>query len=284
MQLDLFPDEEPSAAAVPAVPRVAAPPDAAADKAVRNPGSADAHALRARLKSTAEALRRELEAATRSTITLAVTNNTSNMMSVVVEPGGGMVKLRLHHMFLDAPHDVRRALAHWIQHPKSRKYASLFRNFIVSRNHQIQRKSPAPARIRTRGAVYDLRDIFDEVNASCFQSRLTDVAITWGRESSTPVRSIRFGSYYEADRLIRIHPRLDQAFVPSYVVRYIVFHEMLHAHLGVGRNKSGRRRIHPPGFKNTEMSFPDYPRAVAWIEDSDNLHRLLRRRRQRKQE
>ena len=89
-------------------------------------------------------------------------------------------------------------------------------------------------------------------------------------------RSIRFGSYTPVDELIRIHPYLDQAFVPEFFVRYIVFHEMLHAHMGIEETPNGRRRIHPPAFRRREEEYGDYDRAVAWMNDESNLRRLLR--------
>lgn len=233
---------------------------------------------RGTMKTLAETLRRELENRASCRVALTITNNTSNLMSVIVAPGGGHVKLRLHHMFLDAPEEVRNALAHWVRHPRSRKHADCFRAFIASRDHQIRKSQTVSARVNTKGAVYDLKAIFDELNAACFNSSI-QAAISWGKGSSGPMRSIRFGSYYEATRLIRIHPRLDQAFVPFFVVRYIVYHEMLHAHLGVTRNKNGRRQIHPRQFKIMESSFPDYRRAVDWIENPENLHRILRGRK-----
>lgn len=236
---------------------------------------------RASLKALGEALRQELERLTSCRISLTVTNNTSNLMSVAVAPGGTNVRLRLHHMFLDAPEPVRLALAHWVRHPRSRKHADCFRAYIASRDHQIRKPLPSAARVNTRGSVYDLQPMFDELNAIHFNSSV-QAAITWGKGSSAAMRSIRFGAYYDAARLIRIHPRLDQDFVPSFVVRYIVYHEMLHAHLGVCRNENGRRQIHPRGFKIMESSFPEYQKATAWIGDPENLNRMLRGRKVRR--
>lgn len=282
-QLDLFQDIWPGASSAglqhsqPSIPV-----ETASVKAPVLPSSSLEAALpdvsRNTPKALADALHHELEMATGKVIILAITNNTSNMMSVVLDAGGVIAKVRLHHMFLDAPQEVRAALAYWIKHPKSRKYADRFRNFIVSRDHQIRKTAAAPARIRTCGTVYDLRSFYDELNAAYFGSTV-DAAITWGREVTGPMRSIRFGSYYEATHLIRIHPRLDQSFVPEYVVRYIVYHEMLHAHLGISRSDGGRRQVHPKKFKDTEKTYPDYDRAVSWIEDPANLNKLLRSRR-----
>jgi len=281
-QLELAFEAQPTASATPVpAPVTGSKPNPHVADSSRDVSRGPGAPGRVTMKALAEALRLELEKRSACRIMLTITNNTSNLMSVTVAPGGGHAKLRLHHMFLDAPEEIRIALAHWVRHPRSRKYGDCFRSFIAQRNHQIRKSQPAPARIITRGTVYDLKSIFDELNASFFNSTV-EAAISWGKGSSGPMRSIRFGSYYEATRLIRIHPRLDQAFVPFFVVRYIVYHEMLHAHLGVSRNENGRRQIHPRRFKVMESSFPDYRQAAAWIEDPENLNRILRPRKTRR--
>jgi predicted metal-dependent hydrolase len=81
------------------------------------------------------------------------------------------------------------------------------------------------------------------------------------------------GSFAVEDRIIRIHPALDQPGVPSYFVAWIVFHEMLHGKHEV-RRKDGRRRFHTKEFLEEERTFSDYERAHAW--EKANLDKLLR--------
>ena len=104
-----------------------------------------------------------------------------------------------------------------------------------------------------------------------------DVPITWGKlPTIRRRRSIRLGSYSEEDELIRIHPYLDQPQVPEFFIKYIVFHEMLHAHLGVEVLASGRRNVHSREFNRKERAYHEYDRAVAWQETPKHLNRLLR--------
>ncbi len=230
------------------------------------------------IKKLADTLHHELETASGCRISLVITNNTSNMMSIRMDREAGNVCLRLHHMFVDAPEEVRGALAYLVKHPRTRKYAVCIRNFISSRKHQIRPARRLTVNLQPQGVVYDLGSIFDELNAVFFYGKV-DAAITWGRDSTSSRRSIRFGSYHEATNLIRIHRRLDQPFVPLYVIRYVVFHEMLHARLGVGKNENGRRQIHSGTFKKVEKAYPEYKQAVAWIENQDNLNKILGVRR-----
>jgi len=116
--------------------------------------------------------------------------------------------------------------------------------------------------------------IFDELNAEYFGGHM-DARITWGPSVSRRRRrrSIKMGSFSVEDRVIRIHPALDQAAVPRYFVAWIVFHEMLHGKHEV-RRENGRRRFHSAAFLAEERTFPEYERACAW--EKANLDRLLR--------
>ena len=228
--------------------------------------------------SLTQQLQHELQSRCNLGIALTITDNTSSMMSLRYIPNENLVRVRLHRMFLSAPEELRKALAYWVKHPRSQKYGRLFREFIVDRNHEIRNAQGRALKIVTKGNIYDLKAIFDELNQEYFNESIT-VAITWGRDCSRNIRSIRFGGFFPDEQLIRIHPRLDRAFVPSYIIRYIVYHEMLHAHLGIEQTTSGRRNIHPKAFKQKERAFPDYEKAIAWIENSTNLHRILRRSR-----
>ena len=80
------------------------------------------------------------------------------------------------------------------------------------------------------------------------------------------------GSFAVEDRVIRIHPSLDQAGVPGYFVAWIVFHEMLH----------GKHEVTPwaaavvstrAEFMARRATFRDYERAYAW--EKRNIDRLL---------
>ncbi|HOZ49742.1 MAG TPA: hypothetical protein PLO37_12620 [Candidatus Hydrogenedentes bacterium] len=226
-----------------------------------------------------ERLRLELERHSKQAVRLTVTDNRSRMIVARPDSHRKIINLRLHHMFLTAPPEVVCALGHWIAHPRSSVAGETVDRFIREHQHCIRPAVRRPPQLRTQGHHFDLQAIFDELNASQFGNAVT-ASITWGSMPATRRTrrfSIRFGSYIEEDNLVRIHPLLDQDFVPSFFVRYIVFHEMLHAYVGFARTPGGRRRIHSPEFQRLERSFPDYGRSLAWQEA--NLGRLLRCRR-----
>lgn len=228
-----------------------------------------------------DALRAELARCTGLKVSLTITDNRSRVLSFRYGPSEQTVCVRLHHMFLSAEPEVVRALAHWIKHPRSKKKGQVIDEFIQANHHRVRSAKKRDVPVNTRGVFFDLRAMFDQLNREYFDGAVTAV-ITWGGmpNGTRRRRSIRYGSYSEEDHLIRIHPLLDQKFVPAYFVRYIVFHEMLHAHLGIEEAKtpSGRRRVHSPEFKRRERAYPDYFLAIAWQDKPANLRRLLRGR------
>jgi len=226
--------------------------------------------LAAEERSIAGALRSFLPPGKR--LELRLTNNHYSMISVRRKPDG--YRLRLHRMFVGAEARIVRALARYVVH-NDRRASGLLGDYIERHQHIIKQQPRRPRQItlRTAGRHHDLQAIFDRLNAERFDAKL-DARITWGPVTARGVRrrSIKMGSFAVEDRVIRIHPLLDQADVPDYFIAWIVFHEMLHGKHDVQRE--GRRRVfHPPAFVEDERSYADFDRATAW--ERSNLDRLL---------
>ena len=126
-----------------------------------------------------------------------------------------------------------------------------------------------------QGKFFNLRAIFDKLNAKYFRNRLRDYTIGWGRKrKGRPRDEIVFGTIQEDDRLIRIHPLLDRSFVPTWFVEYVIYHEMCHAVVKDRYDTSGRRIIHHDKFFARERRFHWFKRAKTW--EDENLARFLR--------
>lgn len=196
------------------------------------------------------------------------------MVSMRPNRKGCGYNLRINPMFLTAPKRIHEVLAKWVKHPNTSTHHKALEKYLRENPDKIVVRRRGVGNVSTLGFVYDLKMLRDDVNVTHFDKQL-EVPITWGRmPGRTNRRSIRFGSYAPQDHLIRIHPLLDQEFVPAYFIRYIVFHEMLHAQVGI-QHKNGRRLIHSPEFNRREREYPDYERAIAWMNDRKNLKRLL---------
>jgi len=273
-QLSLFPHAGPPAPDRPeAVSPIDAPQESrrqlrpeAAPRQARLPVPDD---LQIHERALASALRPYLPPG--KALELRLTNNHYSMISVRRKSDG--YRLRLHRMFAGAAPRTMRALARYVVH-NDRRASRLLGEFIERHQHIIKSQTQPTRRIalRTTGRHHDLQSIFDGLNADRFAGAL-DARITWGASSSVRARrSIKMGSFAVEDRVIRIHPVLDQPDVPEYFVRWIVFHEMLHGKHDILR-KGARRVFHSQAFLDDERTYPDFARATEW--ERANLDRLL---------
>jgi hypothetical protein len=129
--------------------------------------------------------------------------------------------------------------------------------------------------LETGGRYFDLRSMFNKLNARHFRNRLRGYKVIWGRRRrERPKEYFIFGTIQEEDRVIRINPWLDQRFVPTWFLEYVLYHEMLHAVVPDELGVEGRRRVHTDEFNRREREFRLYKRARRWEED--NLARFLR--------
>jgi hypothetical protein len=209
---------------------------------------------------------------------LTITDNRSVMISVQRDLRRGMFKVRLHNFFADAPDPITRSLARYIA-VNDDDASKVLNDYIDQQEDRIRptkRERVAiarPPRRRTEGKHFDLAAIFEQVNQRYFQGRVRS-GISWGRQASRgrTRRSVRVGSFCVEQDLIRIHPGLDQAWIPAFYIEWVVFHEMLHAVHPIPVVK-GRRRFHTADFARDEFRFEDFDRATTW--ERANIAALL---------
>jgi hypothetical protein len=133
----------------------------------------------------------------------------------------------------------------------------------VSKAVEERRRAKGRKRIAsTPGKCYSLRQIFEELNAEFFNGQIELRKIGWGFRRSWR----RLGHYDLVHRTVALSPVLDSPKVPKFVVRYIVYHEMLHA-VFEGAPCAGRRKHHPPAYNRAEKAYPDYARAKKFLSE-----------------
>ena len=219
-------------------------------------------------------LEARLRAGSPLSMRLTITDNRRTMISL--RRGRQFIEVRLHHMFLEADALTHDALSRYLFQSDASAAQQIGR-FIDRHRERIRREAvQRPRRVRERGMHHDLAEVYRTINRRYFDDSV-DARITWSRDPqpTRTRRSIKLGSYTARERLIRVHPALDAAFVPRFFVEYIVYHEMLHQVLPPKRQR-GRRDLHGPAFKAREREFEHYAMALSW--ERDNLDRLLRRR------
>jgi hypothetical protein len=142
--------------------------------------------------------------------------------------------------------------------------------------YELFRKDPSiadPVRERRRlkgrkhisqaaGKHYIPVEIFKDINSRFFNNQIEVQRIGWGQRKGWA----RLGHYDPVHHTITLSPVLDSPKVPEYVVRYIVYHEMLHV-IFEEMPVSGFRKHHPAEFGRAERAYPDYARAKKFLRE-----------------
>lgn len=204
-------------------------------------------------------------------IRLVVTDNRSTML--VARSKGGRLEVRLHHMFLTASENILDAVGDYLSGNGSQAATTIDR-FVEENRSRFVASGPPQEALRSEGRHHDLRAIVAELGARHFGGEV-DVRISWGKrvQPKRRQRSLQLGTYLPEERLIRIHPVLDQPWVPAFFVEAVVFHELLH-HDMPAVVQNGRRHYHTRAFRKREQSFEYHSAAQQW--QKENLWRLLR--------
>lgn len=194
--------------------------------------------------------------------------------------------LRLHTMFRGAPPDVREAVADLLRAGRRAKRSCAILDAWIAANlprHPPPR--PSDDALVQRGKHHDLAAIAKGLLASelaeAFGPGKACPRFTWGRaKGRAPRRAMRLGSYDADVDVVRIHPALDQAGVPESFVRYVLFHELLHAVYPPVRGADGRWIRHGRAFQQRERDYPGLEQALAW--ERRNIDALIRSARTNK--
>ena len=200
------------------------------------------------------------------------------------DPTGKPIELRISSFFSQAPTEILSAVALWLRSGKRAKAACAELDLWIAEKLRELPPKPAPKRSssseETEGNYHDLAPLVDELVGPAarptFEFQESDFGalglptFSWGRrQKSSARRSLQLGSYTESGHHIRIHPVLDQANVPRWVVRFVLFHELLHASRAATdpRQQPGQRRTpHDRAFRMREAEYSDYDKACAWQE------------------
>ena len=173
----------------------------------------------------------------------------------------GKLYFRISDLLEAAPESVLHAIAHILIAKIYRKdidphHAARYRKYVGSR--AISEKAHLVRQMRGRkriedptGNVYDLNEIFDDLNLRYFHGLMARPTMSWSQSSARNM----LGHYDPAHNAIVISRVFDHLRVPRFVVEYIVYHEMLHLKHPV-KLRGSRRCVHPKQFQEEEKLFP----------------------------
>jgi predicted metal-dependent hydrolase len=130
----------------------------------------------------------------------------------------------------------------------------------------MRRGRVRPAAVNAAGLHFDLSQLFDDLNRRFFDSALARPHIGW----SARTWRRQFGCFDPGPNQILLNRRMDHPAIPSYVVEYVLFHEMLHVKYPTRR--AGCSLVsHSRDFRAEEKRFPEFVRARRFL---DRLARL----------
>lgn len=235
------------------------------------PSPGERHPLPARTDALPKAaeLAHRLSTLLKVPIHLTLMDNRATLVSFRRHPDA--LRLRVHHLFLDAPDEVVHAIAVFVGQGHARARAVL-EEYTREQRARVRRTRRPGAPLKARGQCFDLRAIFERLNTTHFDGRI-QADIGWARRSGRKQRkTIRLAIYDERLREIRVHPALDQPHVPAFVVDAIVFHAMLHQLFP--EEPGSCPSSHSPEFLERERAFPLLDAALRW--QHEHLRSLLR--------
>jgi len=176
------------------------------------------------------------------------------------------IKIKVSQYFRAAPRHILEYLAVILlskvyKLPVDRELRREYRIFLDELAGQVpQRKPKQPAGYSPTGNTFNLQNLFDQLNVRYFENRLKRPLLGWSKNRSYS----RLGFYDEKRKLLVISCIFDDYRVPEEIVRYLLYHEMLHIYYPTS-SRNGRRTVHSPTFKSAEKKFPAFEDIQKWI-------------------
>lgn len=122
--------------------------------------------------------------------------------------------------------------------------------------HIVKQQRGRKAFREPAGAVYDLCELFEELNFRYFHGLMARPQLGW---SVRPSRTT-LGHYDPSHNVIVLSSLFDSVNAPEIAVKFVMFHEMLHLKFPTLHN-GWRRCVHTREFKQAEKQFEAYKEA-----------------------
>lgn len=183
---------------------------------------------------------------------------------------GDTAHVRLSDALKPAPLTILEAVAAILLARLYRKRApsellELYRQFSYAKSTRrrlllLRQRRARRAEHRPVGHHHNLEPLFAELNRRYFSGALAQPRLGWSRR----IWRGQLGCFDPALNQIVLNRQLDQQHVPSYVVSYVLYHEMLHLKYPM-RFERCRRTSHSARFREEEKRFEDYARAMRFL-------------------
>lgn len=184
----------------------------------------------------------------------------------------GHLRVSLSDLLEGAPAPIQEALAHILLGKLFRKAPPLsmlarYRRYLnradVRRTlHLVKRERGRKVLRDPKGEVYDLEEIFEELNIQYFHGLMARPQLGWSPTCSRTT----LGHYDPSHHAIVISRLFDSRKALRVIVNFIMFHEMLHLKYPT-EHKAARRCVHTKEFKEAEREFEGYQQAKTALQE-----------------
>ncbi|HEY3926926.1 MAG TPA: SprT-like domain-containing protein [Candidatus Koribacter sp.] len=182
----------------------------------------------------------------------------------------GELKIRLSDLLEGAPEPVLKAIAHILlaklyRKPIEPQHNTRYRRYTNSRDltekaHLVRQMRGRKQIHGTQGKIYDLDQIFEDLNQRFFFGLMARPLLTWSNNLSRRL----LGHYDPAHNAIVISKIFDHPRIPRYAIEYLLYHEMLHLKHPV-KLRGSRRCVHGSDFQAEEKLFPQLQEALLFL-------------------
>ena len=172
----------------------------------------------------------------------------------------GVLEVRIADTLTEAPDSVMEALAEILlsklfRRPVPAHCNERYRRYLnrrdVRRKLDIVRQTRGRKQVEgAQGKVYNLDQIFDEINFQYFHGLMAKPILGWSPNASRTL----LGHYDPSHNTIVMSRILDRPQTPRVAVEYVLFHEMLHVRYPA-EHRGARRCVHTKEFKQAEKQF-----------------------------
>jgi hypothetical protein len=183
-----------------------------------------------------------------------------------VRLAGGNLSVDISDLLENAPAPIQEALALILLSKLFRRVPDQsavirYRRYLHRADIRQMLQSAKRARGRKairppQGEVYDLCKLFEDLNFQYFSGLMSQPQLGWSSKGSRTT----LGYYDPSHHVIVLTKLLDSPRATELIVKYVLFHEMLHLKFPA-EYRRGRRCVHTKEFKEAEKKFEYYERA-----------------------
>lgn len=184
----------------------------------------------------------------------------------------GLLTVRISDLLEGAPAPIQEALAHILLGKLFRNSPPLsmlarYRRYLnradIRRTlHLVKLERGRKVLRDPKGEIYDLEEIFEELNTRYFHGLMARPQLGWSPTCSRTT----LGHYDPSHNAIVISRLFDSRKASRVIVNFVMFHEMLHLKYPT-EHKAARRCVHTKEFKEAEREFEGYHQAKTTLRE-----------------